>query len=102
MERDFHFCPQCAAKIPLRDRAEAGPSETPARKSDTKAAIIVGSIFGALGLVALGFGILALAIVVFLRLGTSLAIAGWATSARRWNFSTRCLAPTASCPDTGA
>jgi len=31
--------------------------------------------------IALGFGILALAIVVFLRLGTSLAIAGWATSA---------------------
>jgi len=30
---------------------------------------------------ALGLGILALAVVVFLRLGTSLAIAGWATSA---------------------
>ena len=58
MERNFHFCPQCAAKIPLRDRAEAGPSETPARTSDTKAAIIVGFLFGALGLVALGFGIL--------------------------------------------
>jgi glycosyltransferase involved in cell wall biosynthesis len=30
---------------------------------------------------ALGLGVLALAVVVFLRLGTSLAIAGWATSA---------------------
>jgi hypothetical protein len=31
--------------------------------------------------IALGFGILALATVVFIRLGTNLAIAGWATSA---------------------
>ena len=31
--------------------------------------------------IALGFGVLALGVVVFLRLGTSLAIAGWATSA---------------------
>jgi hypothetical protein len=30
---------------------------------------------------ALGIGIVALAVVVFLRLGTTLAIAGWATSA---------------------
>jgi hypothetical protein len=38
--------------------------------------------------IALGFGILALAIVVFVRLGTSLAIAGWATSAAGLIFLT--------------
>ena len=38
--------------------------------------------------IALGLGILALAIVVFVRLGTSLAIAGWATSAAGLIFLT--------------
>jgi len=38
--------------------------------------------------IALGFGVLALGIVVFLRLGTSLAIAGWATSAAGLIFLT--------------
>jgi predicted RNA-binding Zn-ribbon protein involved in translation (DUF1610 family) len=56
IERDFHFCPTCATKIPLRDRAEAGPSETPAQNSGTNSAVIAGVVFGALGLAALGFG----------------------------------------------
>jgi hypothetical protein len=56
IERSFYFCPRCAAKIPLRDRSDARSSEKPARKSDAKATIIVGAIFGALGLAALGFG----------------------------------------------
>jgi len=48
--------PAMRRKIPLRDRSDARPLEKPARKSDAKATIIVGAVFGALGLAALGFG----------------------------------------------
>ena len=56
LERTYKFCPQCATRIPLRERVSRGPERGSVDHSP-RAAWIVGGIFTAGGLTALGFGL---------------------------------------------
>ena len=56
VEPEYKFCPQCAAKIPLRERATRDRTWRSAPRSPA-ALWIVGGVFTAVGLAALGFGV---------------------------------------------
>lgn len=55
LERTYKFCPRCAAQIPLRERVSRGPKSRYA-SGGPRAGWIVGGVFTAIGLAALGFG----------------------------------------------